>query len=362
MPAGSERSPGDWSVSDFDYELPHERIAQVPLVDRTASRLMVVHPGSSVVEHSVMRDLAHWLRPGDLLVANDSRVIPARLYGVKADSGGSVELLLLTEHDPGVWSAMARPAKSLRSGRRVRLTPREPGAPSIELRVLSQEGDGILRVAFEEGWTPDLERYGEMPLPPYITETLQDRDRYQTTYADRSGSAAAPTAGLHFTPELINSLRRQGIGWATVTLHVGLDTFRPVMVEHVRDHRMHAEWCEVSDTTAAAIAETKQAGGRVVAVGTTAARTLETWGQSADVLHPRGVATDTSIFITPGYRWTVVDALLTNFHLPKSTLLMMVSALAGRETILAAYATAVEAGYRFFSFGDAMLIIPEEHD
>jgi len=350
----------DLAISDFDYDLPEVLIAQHPLEDRTASRLMVVHPGNPLVHHSSMRELADWLRPGDLLVANDSRVLPARLHGAKRETGGKVELLLLAEQGPGCWTAMAKPARSLRPGTCVTLSPREAGTPAVDLTVVEQRGEGIFLIAFEGGQTPDLDAFGVMPLPPYIAAPLSDPARYQTTYADRIGSAAAPTAGLHFTPDLIADLQRQGIGWETVTLHVGLDTFRPVMVDNVRDHRMHAEWCEVSDQVAAAIARTRSSGGRVIAVGTTAARTLETLGQQFSDRSPQGITTDTSIFITPGYRWRLVDGLLTNFHLPKSTLLMMVSALAGRETIRSAYAAAVTSGYRFFSFGDAMLIIPEE--
>ncbi len=349
----------DWLVSDFDYDLPPDRIAQEPLADRSASRLMIVRAGAREFPETTVGEIGAWLRPGDLMVANDSRVIPARLFARRAGTGGRIELLLLRRRDDGAWLVLARPARKLRPGALLDLPPREgSNAPVATIEVIEVGADGHVVVAFTGPADPDLAEYGITPLPPYITVPLDDPDRYQTVYARNAGSAAAPTAGLHFTPDLIASLCRAGIGWAEVTLHVGLDTFRPVTVERVSDHAIHREWCEVPDATAAAIAATKRAGGRVLAVGTTAARTLETLGRRWNPDAPAGLVADTDIFITPGYTWRIVDGLLTNFHLPRSTLLMMVSALAGVETIRLAYAAAVARGYRFFSFGDAMLILP----
>ncbi|MCC6314408.1 MAG: tRNA preQ1(34) S-adenosylmethionine ribosyltransferase-isomerase QueA [Thermomicrobiales bacterium] len=354
-----EAATRDWLVDDFDYHLPSALIAQEPLADRAASRLLVVHPGAADFPDASIHEIGCWLRPGDLLVANDSRVIPARLHARKEETGGRAELLLLRRDADGAWAALARPVRSLRPGTRLRVEPiAGSDAPAGMLEVVAKGEGGQVRVRFLEPVEPCLADYGETPLPPYITTRLGDPERYQTVYAAREGSAAAPTAGLHFTPELIDDLRARGIGWATVTLHVGLDTFRPVMVERVAEHQIHREWCEAPDATAAAIAATKATGGRVIAIGTTAARTLETLGRAWDPERPRGLIAETDLFITPGYRWSLVDGLLTNFHLPRSTLLMMVSALAGADTIRRAYAVAIERGYRFFSFGDAMLIFP----
>jgi S-adenosylmethionine:tRNA ribosyltransferase-isomerase len=342
-------------TADFDYHLPAELIAQAPLAERDESRLLVLDKLTGSTTHSTFRDLANWLRPGDLLVANNSRVIPARLRGVRAPGGGTVEVLLLRADGP-VWDVLGRPAKRLRQGTALEFTSKFPDQPPLRATVEENLGEGELRVRFETDLDEVLHAYGETPLPPYITAPLTDSGRYQTVYGLVPGSAAAPTAGLHFTRELIDRLIAMGIGWTEVTLHVGLDTFRPVNEAIVEDHHIHREWCEVTDATAGAIAECRRAGGRVVAVGTTAARTLETLGRSWSDAEPRGFSGLTDEFIIPGHSWRLVDALLTNFHLPRSTLLMLVSALAGRESIRAAYAEAVQRGYRFYSFGDAMLI------
>jgi len=343
-------------VADFDYELPPELIAQHPLPDRAASRLLVLDRRTGARAHSAIHDLGDWLAPGDLLVANNSRVLPARLHARK-ETGGQVELLLLRELRPGVWSALAKPARRLHAGTRLLLQPR-PGVAASERAVsIAAVGDeGEVTVEMDDLDVAGLEAYGEAPLPPYIRVPLADPERYQTVYATAPGSAAAPTAGLHFTDALRQDLAARGIGWAEVTLHVGLDTFRPVTAALVKDHHIHQEWCAVSDETAARIAAARAAGHRIVAVGTTAARTLETLGRRWDPAKPRGLAGMTDLFIVPGYEWTVVDALLTNFHLPRSTLLMMISAFAGWEHVRAAYADAIAHGYRFYSFGDAMLI------
>ena len=348
----------DLRVDDFDYELPSELIAQTPLPERDKARMLVLDRATGEITHQTVRDLPRWLNAGDLLVANNSRVIPARLHAKKAKTGGRVELLLLRPRDQGVWSALAKPARRLHPGDLLTVAPRAgTGAPPATLEVVERREEGIVDVRFHDDGSLRLEDYGEVPLPPYIRQSLADAERYQTIYARVPGSAAAPTAGLHITARLRSELLAAGVQWAEVTLHIGLDTFRPVTVERVAEHRIHTEWCEVSDETARAIAATKAAGHRVVAVGTTSARTLEPLGHHWDPEHPRGFAGPTGIFITPGYRWLMVDAMLTNLHLPRSTLLMMVSAFAGRERILAAYREAIAHGYRFYSFGDAMLIV-----
>jgi S-adenosylmethionine:tRNA ribosyltransferase-isomerase len=353
--AESPATPRSLVIADFDYALPNELIAQHPLERRDESRLMVLERDSGRVARSSMSCLGDWLTAGDLLVANDSRVIPARLLGRRLPSGGGAELLLLRVDD-GAWTALARPAKHLQAGSRLEFPARSGLAEPAIAVIESNLGQGEVRVRFEAGADARLDQYGVTPLPPYIHEPLTDSSRYQTVYAKRPGSAAAPTAGLHFTNELITRLRDAGIGWAELTLHVGLDTFRPVTERYVEDHAIHQEWCEVSQETAEAIAECRARGGRVVAIGTTAARTLETLGRAWDERRPAGYAGFTDTFIVPGHRWRLVDALLTNFHLPRSTLLLLVSALAGRDAVLNAYAEAIREGYRFFSFGDAMLI------
>jgi S-adenosylmethionine:tRNA ribosyltransferase-isomerase len=344
-------------TADFDYQLPTELIAQSPLERRDDSRLMVLDRDSGSVRHSVFKKLSDWLVPGDLLVANNSRVIPARLQGNRVPSGGGVEILLLRRLDAGSWRALGRPAKRLKRGDRVEFPSRVARKAPARMTVEENLGDGELLVQFAEGADERLDDYGQAPVPPYITRALDDAARYQTVYAAVPGSAAAPTAGMHFTDTMIEDLRRKGFQWAEVTLHVGLDTFRPVTEARVADHPVHREWCEVPLPTAQAIAACRKRRGRVVAIGTTVARTLETLGRDWNDENPLGFAGFTDTFILPGHQWTLVDGLLTNFHLPRSTLLMLVSALAGREAILEAYAEATRKRYRFYSFGDAMLIV-----
>lgn len=346
----------DLRVADFDYELPSELIAQTPLDRRDRSRLMVLDRCTGAIEHATFDALPDYLDPGDLLVANNSRVLAARLRARKPATGGAVEVLLLRPREDGGWDALVRPARRLRAGMALRLTARDDRLAEQEATVRAIGDGGVIAIDLPPAVVEQLDAYGDVPLPPYITETLADPARYQTVYGSVPGSAAAPTAGLHITEALIDRLRRRGIRWAEVTLHVGLDTFRPVTVDRVLDHRIHREWCTVPPATASAIAETRRRGGRVVAVGTTAARTLETYGRERDPASGDGFSGMTDVFIVPGYRWLVVDALLTNFHLPRSTLLMMVSAFAGREAIRDAYDLAKKERYRFFSFGDAMLI------
>ncbi|MBA3450824.1 MAG: tRNA preQ1(34) S-adenosylmethionine ribosyltransferase-isomerase QueA [Chloroflexia bacterium] len=345
----------DLETAAYDYDLPPELIAQTPLDRRDESRLMILDKESGAISHSQIKDLENWLTPGDLLVANNSRVIPARLRGVRKPSGGAVELLLLRS-EGGVWRALGRPAKKLQPGSWLEFASIKQSIAPARAIVEANIGDGEILVRFEEAADDHLCDYGLAPLPPYITNPLIDGDRYQTVYGSVPGSAAAPTAGLHFTGGLIASLRAQGIGWTEVTLHVGLDTFRPVAVDLIKDHRIHQEWCEVSVDVASEIARCRLRGGRVVAVGTTAARALETVGNVWRDEKFEAFAGMTDTFIVPGHRWLVVDALLTNFHLPRSSLLMMVSALAGRESILGAYAEAIQEKYRFYSLGDAMMI------
>jgi S-adenosylmethionine:tRNA ribosyltransferase-isomerase len=346
-------------VELFDFDLPEELIAQTPLADRTASRLLVLNKATGETEHRKFEDLAAYLQAGDLLVLNDTRVIPARLFGVKRDTGAKAELLLLKPLGGDRWEALAKPAKRLRAGTALEFGE-EPGVPLLTAVVEEEGGMGtrIIRFEYEGIFNEILDRLGHMPLPPYIKEALPERERYQTVYAKHEGSAAAPTAGLHFTEAFLDKLKEQGVRIAFVTLHVGLGTFRPVTVETVEEHEMHAEYFVLPEETAALIRETRRSGGRVIAVGTTSARTLETVALRCEEEQSELKAMQgwTSIFIYPGYTFRLVDALLTNFHLPKSTLLMMISALAGRERVLAAYREAVERRYRFFSFGDAMFI------
>lgn len=344
-------------LDDFDYDLPSDLIAQTPLADRSASRLLVVEPVSGLLTHSAIRSLPNWLRPGDLVVANNTRVMPARLRSIKPETGARIELLLLHRDGGGLWTALARPSKKLRPGVLLTLRGGETDEENA-IEVLGVGVDGEVTVRFRHGLEERLESFGETPLPPYIKTRLDDPERYQTTYATELGSAAAPTAGLHVTPELRSELSRKGIGWVELTLHVGLDTFRPVTVERVADHAIHTEWQRVPQATAEAIAATRRSGGRVIALGTTAARALESLGREWRDDSPAGESGWTNVFITPGYQWTMVDGLITNFHLPKSTLLMLVSALAGSDRIKTAYRAAVMQRYRFFSFGDSMLILP----
>jgi S-adenosylmethionine:tRNA ribosyltransferase-isomerase len=344
-------------IDDFDYDLPPELIAQTPLEVRSESRLMVLDRVTGAVSHDRFSRLPDLLEPGDLLVFNDTRVIPARLLGNRK-SGGKVEFLLLRRESQDHWVALAKPAGKLRLGEYIHLSARdgEPGHRA-GATVVEKLGDGQVRIELDTTLEEHLAEFGRVPLPPYITHQLDDDERYQTVYARLDGSAAAPTAGLHFTQETMQVLAGRGIDTAFVTLHVGLDTFRPVLEDDARKHQIHREWCSMSQDCIDRIAAAKANGSRVIAVGTTTARTLETYGQRLADGQTGPFASDTGIYITPGYRWSVVDALFTNFHLPKSTLLLMVSALAGRERILAAYQEAVRERYRFFSFGDAMLIL-----
>jgi S-adenosylmethionine:tRNA ribosyltransferase-isomerase len=337
-------------TSDFDYPLPPERIAQTPVEPRHSSRLLVLDRAKTDLTHTTFWNIAEYLRPGDLLVVNRTRVIPARIYAQK-ETGGKVELLLLKRLDGLTWEALVG-GKRLLPGKTLQL------ANGTKVYIDADLGGSRRQVRFAEPVEGFLEHNGEMPLPPYIHERLNNPDRYQTVYADQPGSAAAPTAGLHFTPELLARLKDMGVGLAEVTLHVGLDTFASVTEDNADEHVIHTEWCEVTPETAAQINAAKAAGGRIIAVGTTSVRTLESAAQSApsgQVVAP--YSGSTGLFILPGYTFKAVDAMVTNFHLPKSSLVMLVSAFAGRERILSAYQTAIEMQYRFFSFGDAMLIL-----
>ena len=343
-------------TADFDYQLPPELIAQHPLPRRDDSRLLVLDRGSGDVHHSRFRSLAAWLAPGDLLVANISKVIPARLRGKRLPSGGKIEILLLRREEDGNWSALAKPAKRLKRGDRIQLASRVAGECGATMVVQDNSGGGEVVLRFGDDADERLDAYGELPIPPYIARPPEDPGRYQTVYAAVPGSAAAPTAGLHFTPDLMSQLRAMGLEWAEITLHVGLDTFRPVTEDCVNNHAIHEEWCEVPVGTAEAIAACRRRGNRVVAVGTTVARTLETLGEIWRDDAPAGCSGFTRTFILPGHEWKLVDALITNFHLPRSTLLMLVSALTGKEAVMKAYGEAIRNRYRFYSFGDAMLI------
>ena len=336
--------------SDFFYELPEELIAQTPLPQRDASRLMLLDKTSGRIEHRRFRDLLDLLIPGDCMVFNDSRVLPARLIGAR-ESGGAVEVVLLRDLGAGRWECLTRPGRKTRPGARLRFGD---GELTAEVAEVTDGGNRLIDFRYEGIFLEVLDRLGKMPLPPYIKEELQDRERYQTVYSRELGSAAAPTAGLHFTKELLAEIREKGVLTEYVTLHVGLGTFRPVKAENIEDHEMHAEFCVIPEETARAVTETKRRGGRVIAVGTTSCRTLESFASEDGSL--RAASGWTDIFIYPGYRFKCVDALVTNFHLPESTLIMLVSALAGRENVLRAYREAVDERYRFFSFGDAMFI------
>ena len=336
-------------LTDFMYDLPEQRIAQTPVEPRDHSRLMVLHRGTGAIEHRHFYDVIKYLNPGDVLVINETKVIPARLYGTRP-TGGAVEVLLLKQLGPKRYETLVKPGKKLRPGAEVsfgdgRLKGHIVESTDVGGRIVEFECEGSFEAA--------LDALGEMPLPPYIHEKLADRDRYQTVYAKQDGSAAAPTAGLHFTPELLNRIREKGVEIVPVLLHVGLGTFRPVKAETIEEHQMHSEYFEVTEEAATRVNAARARGNRVIAVGTTSVRTLESAAEDGRLIARRG---DTSIFIKPGYRFQLVDALITNFHLPGSTLIMLVSALYDRERILEAYKTAVDMEYRFFSFGDAMLI------
>ncbi len=338
-------------TSDFDYALPPELIAQTPAEKRDASRLLCLDRGTGAFSHHHFYDLPDFLRPGDCLILNDSRVLPARLLGQRLPGGGACEVLLLIDRGENVWECIVRPGKHLRTGARLAFGD---GELTAEVAEVLPDGNRLVRFFYEGIFLEVLERLGKMPLPPYIKEELRDRERYQTVYSRVNGSAAAPTAGLHFTPELLETIAARGVRIGYVTLHVGLGTFRPVKEDEVEAHEMHREYCTVPEETARLINETKANGGRVVCVGTTSCRTLESWAEEDGTM--RASAGWTGIYIYPGYRFKVMDALVTNFHLPQSTLLMLVSAFAGRENVLRAYEEAVRERYRFFSFGDAMFI------
>lgn len=339
------------SLEDFDYHLPEELIAQDPLVKRADSRLMVLDKETGAVEHSHFYNIMEYLKPGDCLVINNTKVIPARLIGEKEGTGGHVEVLLLKRRTDNEWETLVKPGKNARIGQKIIFGD---GLLKGEVTDIVDEGDRIVRFSYEGIFEEILDKLGQMPLPPYITHKLKDKNRYQTVYAKYDGSAAAPTAGLHFTKELLQKIKDMGVEIAEITLHVGLGTFRPVKEENVLDHHMHSEYYRVTPEAAETINRAKSEGRRIVAVGTTSTRTLEAAADDNGHIEPGSGWTD--IFIYPGYRFKVVDALITNFHLPKSTLIMLVSALAGREHILSAYEEAVKEKYRFFSFGDAMFI------
>ncbi|HEX6922838.1 MAG TPA: tRNA preQ1(34) S-adenosylmethionine ribosyltransferase-isomerase QueA [Bacillales bacterium] len=340
-------------VEQFDFTLPEELIAQTPIPDRSASRLMALDPKTGDVEHGTFADISRFLKEGDCLVLNDTKVLPARLNGTKDETGANIEVLLLKESGEHVWETLVKPAKRVKEGTVVRFGNGDLTATCIGVK---EEGLRDFRFDFEGNFYEILDRLGDMPLPPYIHEKLEDRDRYQTVYARERGSAAAPTAGLHFTEELLDELRDKGVRIEFITLHVGLGTFRPVKVERVEEHKMHGEFYIMTGEVADNLNHVRENGGRIVAVGTTAVRTLETIASDNDGTF-RESSGWTEIFIYPGYRFKGIDGMITNFHLPKSTLLMLVSAFAGREHILAAYEEAVKERYRFFSFGDAMLML-----
>ena len=342
----------NYTTKDFDFDLPEELIAQTPLKDRTSSRLLVVDKTTHSIEDKHFSDLLDELEEGDTLVVNNTRVLPARLYGTKEETGAHIEVLLLTNTEGDKWETLVKPAKRMKVGSVVSF-----GDGRLKATVVEEldQGGRIIEFSYEGVFLEVLESLGEMPLPPYIKERLEDKERYQTVYAKENGSAAAPTAGLHFTEELMQKIREKGVNIVPVTLHVGLGTFRPVSVDSLEDHKMHSEYYNVSKETAEMIEATKKAGKRVIAVGTTSIRTLETVARDNDG-HVVTASGWTDIFISPGYEFRVVDAFVTNFHLPKSTLVMLVSAYLGREFTLEAYQHAIEERYRFFSFGDAMFV------
>ena len=341
-------------TSDFFFDLPKELIAQDPLEDRSASRLMVLHRKTGTIEHKHFTDIIDYLNPGDCLVRNNTKVIPARLYGTREDTGAVIELLLLKRRKDDIWETLVKPGKKARTGAHISFGE---GLLKGEIIDVLEDGNRLIQFSYEGIFEEILDELGQMPLPPYITHKLKDKNRYQTVYAKYEGSAAAPTAGLHFTEELFQKIEEKGVKVANVTLHVGLGTFRPVKVDDVTKHHMHTEFYRVDQEAADLMNETKKNGGRIICVGTTSCRTIESAADEQGVIHPgQG---DTSIFIYPGYKFKMLDALITNFHLPESTLLMLVSALAGKDQIMSAYETAVKEKYRFFSFGDAMIILDD---
>ena len=337
-------------TADFNFDLPIELIAQTPIEKRDTSRMLVLNKKTGDIEHKHFYDLLSFLQPGDCLVLNDSRVLPARLFG-RRSGGGACEVLLLIDRGDKVWECLVRPGKKLRVGAKITFGN---GELTAEVVGEVEGGNRLVRFDYDGIFLETLERLGKMPLPPYIKEELEDSERYQTVYSKVVGSAAAPTAGLHFTEELLESVQKMGVKVCYVTLHVGLSTFRPVKVENLDEHEMHSEYCVISQETAETINQTKRDGGRVICVGTTSCRTIESWANEDGTMEAK--AGWTNIFIYPGYRFKVLDCLITNFHLPESTLIMLVSALAGRENVMNAYEVAVQERYRFFSFGDAMFI------
>ena len=341
-------------TSDFYYDLPKELIAQDPLEDRSSSRLMVLHRKSKTWEHKKFTDIIDYLQPGDCIVRNNTKVIPARLFGTREDTGAIIELLLLKRKENDIWETLVKPGKKARTGARIVFGD---GILKGEIIDVLEDGNRLIQFFYEGIFEEILDELGQMPLPPYITHTLQDKNRYQTVYAKYEGSAAAPTAGLHFTEELFQKIEQKGVTIANVTLHVGLGTFRPVKVEDVASHHMHSEYYSVEESEAKKINAAKKAGGRIICVGTTSCRTIESASEESGVL--QGGEANTEIFIYPGYKFKMLDILITNFHLPESTLLMLVSALADKEFVMSAYEEAVKEKYRFFSFGDAMIILDD---
>lgn len=340
------------NLKDFYFELPKELIAQEPLLERDSSRLLVLDKISGDIKHSTFRDIMKYFKKGDCIVLNNTRVIPARLFGIKKETGSNIEFLLLKRIEQDIWEVLLRPGKKAKPGARFLF-----GHGELEAEILDivEGGNRIVKFYYEGIFEEVLDKLGNMPLPPYITKTLEDKERYQTVFSMHDGSAAAPTAGLHFTSELLEEIQRMGVNLAYITLHVGLGTFRPVKVDNILEHTMHSEYFDVSSEAAEIINKTKHDGGKIICVGTTSTRTLESLADLNGKIEPTSGWTD--IFIYPGYKFKVVDTLITNFHLPESTLLMLVSALAGRENVISAYNEAVKEKYRFFSFGDAMLII-----
>ena len=337
---------------DFYYELPEELIAQDPLENRESSRLLVLDKRSGAISHHIFREITDYLNPGDCLVINDTKVIPARLIGEKEGTGAKIEILLLKRRENNIWETLVKPGRKARPGTKVSFGN---GLLTGEILEIAEEGNRLVQFTYEGIFEEVLDRLGQMPLPPYITHQLKDKSRYQTVYARHSGSAAAPTAGLHFTPELLQTIEDKGINIARVTLHVGLGTFRPVKAEEITEHHMHSEFYQIDESAAEEINRAKEGGHKVVCVGTTSCRTIESAADENGHLEAGSGWTD--IFIYPGYRFKMLDSLITNFHLPESTLIMLVSALAGREHVLKAYEEAVRESYRFFSFGDAMLVV-----
>ncbi len=343
------------NVKDFYYDLPEELIAQDPLENRSNSKLLVLDKESGEIEHRIFKDIVEYLKPGDCLVLNNTKVIPARLFGVKEGTEAKIEILLLKRRENDIWETLVKPGKKAKPGTKIIFGD---GLLIGEVLDIVEDGNRLIRFSYEGIFEEVLDQLGQMPLPPYITHQLQDKNRYQTVYAKYDGSAAAPTAGLHFTPELLQQIRDMGVDIAEVTLHVGLGTFRPVKVENVLDHHMHSEFYMIDEEAAAKINHAKDTGNRIISVGTTSTRTIESAADENG--HLKACSGWTDIFIYPGYQFKVIDGLITNFHLPESTLIMLVSALAGREHVLHAYETAVSMKYRFFSFGDAMFICNKE--